>query len=115
MESSIVVYRGRGRGKGSLRGNRDRSNSTAQSIYENNFKDLQQEFYEFMLAKNIKEREESLNTNDEILAGINHQQSPMLIDTAKFKEFEQTMEKFNNNMGLFRVIADVTILTSSFY
>ena len=115
MESSVVVYRGRGKERGSLRGNRGRSNYAVQSIYENNFKDLQQEFYEFMLAKNKKEREESLNSIDEILADINHQQSPLVIDSAKFKEFEQTMEKFNKNMGLFRVIANVTILTSSFY
>ena len=113
---SIIVYRGgrsvvRGSGRGTGRGAGRGYNAGITHLNEN----LHQEFIKFLIEKNQNENkiENSLATTSEVSESLQLQKADNFkIDSAQFKEFGEKLDKLNKTMGFFRVIADVTIITS---
>jgi len=131
-KQAIVVYRGGklgGRGaRGSARGI-GRVSGRDGGIFINNLNDdIQQEFIKFLLKKNQSQAEvekdlsiKSQESNDLLskLKELNdgspksNESNDFKLDHAKLKEFVDKVDTLNKTIGFFRIVADITIITSS--
>ena len=111
MEKSVLVYRGGARGRVAAKG---RGRIIAHNIsHQLSLNEYHNEFIEYLLEK--KKQSEIENSAQPSFAG---QAEPLDIEKkmVKFEEkidkFEEKFDKFNQNIRFFRIIADITVITS---
>jgi hypothetical protein len=120
MNNSVVVFRGGSRGSSrGGRGGRSTRGKTNESSKLDLFKidDIQNEFFKFMIEKRRLESERGEFEAE--INPLNAENNTELFDKKleKLEMIEEKMEKFVtklNEKTFFRVIADITVLTSNF-
>jgi hypothetical protein len=131
-KQAIVVYRGGKLGGRGARGSAreiSRVSGRDGGIFINNLDDdIQQEFIKFLLEKNQSQAEvekdlsiKSQESNDLLskLKELNdwppksNESNDFKLDHAKLKEFVDKVDTLNKTIGFFRIVADITIITSS--
>ena len=131
-QASHSCYRGGKLGgrdsRGSARGI-GRGSGRDGGIFINNLNDdIQQEFIKFLIDKNQSQAEiekdlslKSQESND-LLSKLkesndgspkSNESNDFKLDHAKLKEFVDKDDTFNKTIGFFRIVADITIITSS--
>ena len=125
MNNSVVVFRGGSRGSSrGGRGSRSTRGKTNEALKLDIFKidEIQNEFFKFMIEKRRLESERGefeAEINPLNGENINAENNTELFDKKleKLEIIEEKMDKFVNKLNentFFRVIADITVLTSNY-